>query len=332
MLERLAPHNLEGRTSARNLGWVLARTLMALIRAALTLNNDAILKVSLMFLSCIDPASKFVPSLCVFNQGLFRLQAKSASKGNDYAKLNDCPKFYWRLLAMTIGNLTDRHLSLSFKLFNTHNQLRICAMLSSISPKERLTTFGHWNVGYVSSVLIALNGTPDTVYAVRCSITILPSMSIGRYRQIKGKKPFITSDLFAHASVLIAISLLEHCVTYFLNYGGLLSECDAYAGIIQHGHSFVMLYAICAFLHLGDCLLSRGFKTSVSSIINLAIGFVATCFDITLVQMPEVDQKNLTKLDRLLRTARRINPGTSALRGPFGPVDGIIRARRRSQI
>ncbi|KIK51265.1 hypothetical protein GYMLUDRAFT_404449 [Collybiopsis luxurians FD-317 M1] len=85
-------------------------------------------------------------------------------------------------------------------------------------------------------------------------------------------------------------------------------------------------------LHSMLSVLSQGFKASASSIINLAIGFVAICFDITLVQMPEVDQKNLTKLDRLLRTTRRINPGTSALRGPFGTVDGIIRARRRSQI
>ncbi|KIK50912.1 hypothetical protein GYMLUDRAFT_417185 [Collybiopsis luxurians FD-317 M1] len=71
------------------------------------------------------------------------------------------------------------------------------------------------------SVFIVLNGTPNTAYAVRCSITILPSMPTGRYLQIKGKKPFIASDLFAHASVLIAVSLavkLEYCVIYFLKH------------------------------------------------------------------------------------------------------------------
>ncbi|KIK51266.1 hypothetical protein GYMLUDRAFT_50680 [Collybiopsis luxurians FD-317 M1] len=82
-------------------------------------------------------------------------------------------------------------------------------MLSSISPKEPLTTFDQLECGLsiTGSVLIALNGTPDTVYAVRCSITILPSTPTGRYQQIKSKKPFIASHSFAHASVLITISL-----------------------------------------------------------------------------------------------------------------------------
>ncbi|KIK57973.1 hypothetical protein GYMLUDRAFT_246621 [Collybiopsis luxurians FD-317 M1] len=184
------------------------------------------------------------------------------------------------------------------------------------TPKEPLITFGQLECGLsiAGPVFGALNGTPDTAYAACCSITILPSMPIGRCRRIKGKKPLITSDLFAHASVLIAISLVIKISStgfYFLNYESLLSECDGNAGIIEHGHSFVMLHALRTFLHPGNHLLSRGFKASAPSIIVLVVGFVAICYDIALVQMPKLDQKNPTKLDCLSRTTRRIFSGQS---------------------
>ncbi|KIK50928.1 hypothetical protein GYMLUDRAFT_417415 [Collybiopsis luxurians FD-317 M1] len=151
----------------------------------------------------------------------------------------------------------------------------ICAMFS-ISPKERLTTFGHWNVGYVSSVLIALNGTPDTAYAVRCSITILPSMSIGSTVKSRAKNrssrrtcsrthpfslPYRWPSICASCPERLENQnahdgfQLEHCVIYSLNYESLLSECDAYAGIIKHGRWFVMLVGQTRLVGDG-CLLS----------------------------------------------------------------------------
>ncbi|KIK50911.1 hypothetical protein GYMLUDRAFT_417193 [Collybiopsis luxurians FD-317 M1] len=85
-------------------------------------------------------------------------------------------------------------------------------------------------------------------------------------------------------------------------------------------------------------VLSRGFDACASSIIAFIIGFVPICFGITLMQMSKLDQKNPT--NSIASCERRKgfsvdNPGISSLRGPFGTVDSIIRARsarRKSQI
>ncbi|KIK51270.1 hypothetical protein GYMLUDRAFT_50681 [Collybiopsis luxurians FD-317 M1] len=95
---------------------------------------------------------------------------------------------------------------------------------------------------------------------------------------------------------------------------------------------------------LTTIVLFQGLKASASSIITLVMGFVVICFGITILQMSKVDPKNFTKLDRrstiLLQASREHtegfdekdvlaveDPGIDTLRGSFGTVGSIIRAR-----
>ncbi|KAJ7252149.1 magnesium transporter NIPA-domain-containing protein [Mycena haematopus] len=95
---------------------------------------------------------------------------------------------------------------------------------------------------------------------------------------------------------------------------------------------------------LTTIVLFKGLSAPVSSIITLVMGFLVICVGITILQMSKVDPKELTKLDRrstiLLQAARSQtetmeeksvlgveDPGMDALRGSFGTVGSIIRAR-----
>lgn len=89
-------------------------------------------------------------------------------------------------------------------------------------------------------------------------------------------------------------------------------------------------------------ILFQGLKAPATSIITLVMGFLTICLGITLLQMSKVDPTSL-KLDRrstiLLQAAKRPtelqeksitgfeDPGMDALRGGFGTVGSIIRAR-----
>ncbi|KAG8813099.1 hypothetical protein FRC17_001679 [Serendipita sp. 399] len=89
-------------------------------------------------------------------------------------------------------------------------------------------------------------------------------------------------------------------------------------------------------------ILFQGLKAPVPTIITLVMGFITICLGITLLQMSKVDPTTL-KLDRrstiLLQAAKRPtelqeksitgfeDPGMDALRGGFGTVGSIIRAR-----
>ncbi|KAJ6594639.1 magnesium transporter NIPA-domain-containing protein [Mycena capillaripes] len=92
-------------------------------------------------------------------------------------------------------------------------------------------------------------------------------------------------------------------------------------------------------------VLFKGLSAPVSSIITLIMGFLVICVGITILQMSKVDPEELgKKLDRrstiLLQAARSQtesmeekgilgveDPGMDALRGSFGTVGSIIRAR-----
>ncbi|KAF7321615.1 DUF803-domain-containing protein [Mycena kentingensis (nom. inval.)] len=92
-------------------------------------------------------------------------------------------------------------------------------------------------------------------------------------------------------------------------------------------------------------VLFKGLSAPVSSIITLVMGFLVICVGITILQMSKVDPSELSKkLDRrstiLLQAARSQtetmeeksvlgveDPGMDALRGSFGTVGSIIRAR-----
>ncbi|KAG8758755.1 hypothetical protein FRC14_007470 [Serendipita sp. 396] len=100
---------------------------------------------------------------------------------------------------------------------------------------------------------------------------------------------------------------------------------------------------------ISSIVLFQGLKAPAQTIITLVMGFLTICLGITLLQMSKVDPTTL-KLDRrstiLLQAARRPtelqeksiagfeDPGMDALRGGFGTVGSIIRARsmRKSMI
>lgn len=95
-------------------------------------------------------------------------------------------------------------------------------------------------------------------------------------------------------------------------------------------------------------ILYQGLKASAVSLITMVLGFLTTCLGITLLQMSKVDPKSLSTLDRkstiLLQASRQHteeaekghvtaleDPGMDALRGGFGAVGSVIRARSVSR-
>ncbi|KAJ2932255.1 hypothetical protein H1R20_g4813, partial [Candolleomyces eurysporus] len=92
-------------------------------------------------------------------------------------------------------------------------------------------------------------------------------------------------------------------------------------------------------------ILFKGLRAPVTQIITIVMGFLVICLGITILQMSKIDPKKLSKLDRrstLLLQASRAetdpaddekglvkieDPGMDALRGSFGTVGSIIRAR-----
>ncbi|KZT04267.1 DUF803-domain-containing protein [Laetiporus sulphureus 93-53] len=98
------------------------------------------------------------------------------------------------------------------------------------------------------------------------------------------------------------------------------------------------------FSMLTTIVLFQGLKASASQIITLVMGFVVICFGITILQLSKVDPTEFKMLDRrstiLLQAARKEtegmeeknlaaveDPGMDALRGGFGMIGSVIRAR-----
>lgn len=96
-------------------------------------------------------------------------------------------------------------------------------------------------------------------------------------------------------------------------------------------------------------ILYQGLKASAVTLITMVLGFLVICLGITLLQLSKVDPKQLgTKLDRKSTMLFEANkhqtedaekgqvtaiedPGMDALRGGFGAVGSIIRARSVSR-
>jgi len=96
-------------------------------------------------------------------------------------------------------------------------------------------------------------------------------------------------------------------------------------------------------------VLFQGLKASVSQILTIVMAFFSICIGITILQMSKIDPTQLKKLDRrstmLLQAARSQtqgadekdisaveDPGIDALRGSFGAVGSVIRARSARRI
>jgi len=91
-------------------------------------------------------------------------------------------------------------------------------------------------------------------------------------------------------------------------------------------------------------VLFKGLSAPLSQILTLVLAFLTICVGITILQMSKIDPAQLSKLDRrstmLLQAARATtegaeekgitgmeDPGIEALRGSFGTMSSIIRAR-----
>ncbi|KDQ55680.1 hypothetical protein JAAARDRAFT_37090 [Jaapia argillacea MUCL 33604] len=262
----------------------------------------------------------------------------------------------------------------------------ICAILSSIFLKEKLSFFGWLGCALciVGSIIIALNGPQEP--------------SVGYITDFQ--KLFLAPGFLAFGSALIFASLI--IIFYFApRYGNesmmwYIAVCSMIGGISvsvttglgaaivttafgqnQFTHwfiyfliVFVIVTLVTEVFYLNKALaifntamvtptyyvtftfcsmvtsvvLFQGFKASAAQIITDVLAFVTICIGITILQMSKIDPTEFKKLDRrstmLLQAARSHteavdeksivgieDPGIDALRGSFGTVGSIIRAR-----
>ncbi|KAJ7782573.1 magnesium transporter NIPA-domain-containing protein [Mycena maculata] len=132
----------------------------------------------------------------------------------------------------------------------------------------------------------------------------------------------------------VAITLITE--VYYLNVALALFN----TGMVTPTYYVIFTF----FSILTTIVLFKGLSAPVSSIITLVMGFLVICVGITILQMSKVDPTQLKRLDRrstiLLEAARAHtetleekgalgieDPGMDALRGSFGTVGSIIRAR-----
>jgi hypothetical protein len=122
--------------------------------------------------------------------------------------------------------------------------------------------------------------------------------------------------------------------------------------------SYVPKFLVCRNLILSIQVLFKGLSAPASQIITLVLAFLTICVGITILQMSKIDPVKLTSLDRrstlLLQAARTHTdtpatieldsygeeknpaaleePGMDALRGSFGTIGSIMRARSARQL
>ncbi|KAG6334593.1 hypothetical protein ID866_4503 [Astraeus odoratus] len=260
----------------------------------------------------------------------------------------------------------------------------ICAILSSIFLKEKLTFFGWLGCALciIGSVIIALNGPEESTPG-----------EIEQFKQL-----FISPGFLAYISVLMAIAL--SIIIYFgPKYGKknmlwYIAVCSTIGGIsvsvttglgaalvtTAMGHNqfnnwfifflmgfvvvtlamvtptYYVLFSFCSMVT--TIVLYKGLAAPASQILTLVLAFLTICIGITILQMSKIDPTKLSSLDRrstmLLQAARTHtdhpatyayageenddetgeksiiaveDPGIDALRGSFGTVGSIIRAR-----
>ncbi|KAH0828087.1 magnesium transporter NIPA-domain-containing protein [Lanmaoa asiatica] len=131
---------------------------------------------------------------------------------------------------------------------------------------------------------------------------------------------------------------------YYLNVALALFNTGAHF-IPVRAHIYLSLYSY-------GCVLFKGLAAPASQIITLVLAFLTICVGITILQMSKIDPVKLTSLDRrstlLLQAARAHTdqpatidldygeekdhagleePGMGALRGSFGTIGSLMRAR-----
>ncbi|KIY47907.1 DUF803-domain-containing protein, partial [Fistulina hepatica ATCC 64428] len=260
----------------------------------------------------------------------------------------------------------------------------VCAILSSIFLKEKLSFFGWMGCALciLGSIIIALNGPSEN--------------SVGNIR--KFQKLFLAPGFLAYGGVLIASALSiifyfgprygkKHMLWYIMvcsMIGGISVSVTTGLGAAivltaqgQNQFDYWFIYFLAVFVittlvtevyylnvalalfntvtptyyviftffsMVTSVILYQGLSATVSQIITVVLAFIVICLGITILQMSKVDPEHFKKLDRrstmLLQAARHQTeraeekeiegieePGIDALRGSFGTIGSIIRAR-----
>ncbi|KAG8945819.1 hypothetical protein FRC04_012266 [Tulasnella sp. 424] len=111
--------------------------------------------------------------------------------------------------------------------------------------------------------------------------------------------------------------------------------------------TYYVIFTACTLIT--SVVLYQGLKSTAMQIITVVMGFLVICAGIIILQMSKVDPEQLGKLDRkstiLLKAAQQEvqtsekggitsleDPGMDALRGSFGTVGSIIRARSAKRL
>ncbi|KAG8901073.1 hypothetical protein FRC00_009257 [Tulasnella sp. 408] len=111
--------------------------------------------------------------------------------------------------------------------------------------------------------------------------------------------------------------------------------------------TYYVIFTACTLIT--SVVLYQGLKSTVMAILTVVMGFFVICAGIVILQMSKVDPEQLSKLDRkstiLLKAAQQEvqtsekssltaveDPGMDALRGSFGTVGSIIRARSAKRL
>ncbi|KAL1728117.1 magnesium transporter NIPA-domain-containing protein [Schizophyllum commune] len=321
-------------------------------------------------------------------KGLLRSQAgQVAGEGVAYLK---SPLWWLGMIMMILGELCNfaAYAFVEAIVVTPLGALSVvvCAILSSIFLKEKLSFFGWLGCGLciLGSVIIALNGPTEE--------------SVGQIREFQ--KLFLAPGFLAYAGVLIVAAAVivfyfgprygkQHMLWYIMvcsMIGGISVSVTTGLGaaivtsaqgdnqfkywFIYFLLGFVIVtlltevyylnvalalfntamvtptyYVIFTFFSMVTTIvLFKGLAAPANQIITMVMGFLVICVGITILQMSKVDPGSLKKLDRrstmLLQAARSQTegmdekdpeafeePGIDTLRGSFGAMGSVIRAR-----
>ncbi|KAF7315609.1 DUF803-domain-containing protein [Mycena indigotica] len=322
-------------------------------------------------------------------KGLLSAQAgRTAGEGVAYLK---SPLWWTGMIMMIVGELCNfaAYAFVEAIVVTPLGALSVvvCAILSSIFLKEKLTFFG-WlgcTLCILGSVIIALNGPSEATvgqitefqklflsvgFLVYAGILITASLVIIFYAAPKwGKKSMLwyifVCSMIGGISVSVTTGLgaaivttaggdnqFKHWFMYFLiGFVAVTLITEVYylnvaLALFNTAMVTPTYYVIFTFFSIVTTIvLFKGLSASPAAIITLVMGFLVICVGITILQMSKVDPEELSKkLDRrstiLLQAARSQteameeksmlgveDPGMDALRGSFGTVGSIIRAR-----
>lgn len=349
-------------------------------------SNLKIVGIILAIMSGVLIGSSFVFK----KKGLLRAQAGgTAGEGVGYLK---SPLWWLGMTMMILGELCN-FAAYSFVeaiVVTPMGALSvvICAILSSIFLKEKLTLFG-WlgcTLCILGSVIIAMNGPEEPSvgqitkfqalflspgFLVYGSVLLVAALVIIFYFAPRyGKKSMLwyimVCSMIGGISVSVTTGLgaaivttamgdnqFKHWFIYFLMVFiavTLITEVY-YLNVALALFNTAMVtptyYVIFTFFSIVTTIvLFRGLSAPASQIITLVMGFLVICVGITILQLSKIDptQLKIPGLDRrstMLLQAARSNtvgidekniaavedPGMDTLRGSFGAMGSIIRAR-----